>query len=271
MDPERELERMLNEHGAVLIRTGKHLVYKLPNGQKFVRSKTPSDGSREAQNSISTLRHALGIVHVVAGKEKLTMPITPSPATTPAPAAPVPAQPSTPLKDRLDAAVAAEESRQERLLAEAQQVERRIHLLKAILPYVEDTTAEDALRALLPAPAQAQPTAAAPPPPPPPPQVITDRVQITRDLVFAATQTFSESFTINDVVSLMTGGRHLDPPERLRVRACIGQAMSALSERGEVLKEVEHFGRRQAIWRKAELNENRGPLPPAADEEARVQ
>lgn len=254
MDPERELERMLKEHGAVLIRTGNHMVYKLPNGQKFVRSKTPSDALRAAKKSLCDLRHALGIVHVVAGKEELTMPIESSPTTTqaPAPAVPVPAQPSTPLKDRLEAAVAAEESRQEKLLAEAQQVERRIHMLKAILPYLEDATAEDALRALLPA--LPQPAAVAPPPLPPPPQIITDRVQITRELVFAATQTFNDSFTINDVVSLMTGGRHLDPPERLRVRACIGQAMSSLSERGEVIKEVEHFGRRQAIWRKVELD-----------------
>ncbi len=60
MDPQRELERMLEEHGAVLVRDGRHLVYKLPNGQTFVQSKTPGDAARGARNSLSDLRHALG-------------------------------------------------------------------------------------------------------------------------------------------------------------------------------------------------------------------
>ncbi len=41
---------------------------------------------------------------------------------------------------------------------------------------------------------------------------------MTRQLVLAATQTFEDTFTVNDVLAEMTGNQKLDPPERLRVR-----------------------------------------------------
>ena len=37
------VDRMLRDCGAVLVRQRKHEVWKLPNGTTFVRSKTPSD------------------------------------------------------------------------------------------------------------------------------------------------------------------------------------------------------------------------------------
>lgn len=250
VDAQREIERLLKEHHAVLARDGKHLVYKLPNGHTVVLPRTPGD-YRAARNTLSDLRRALGIVRAAPEEKGSTMPIVDHTAPPQAPATP-PAEPEPQaLKDRLDAAIVAEEARQEKLMAEAQQIERRVQMLKAILPFVDDPTAEIALRALLPAP---EPPRAAAPPPPPPPQIVTTRVQITRELVLAATQTFDDTFTINDVLNLMTGGRHLDPPERLRVRAAIGQCMFSLCDRGEVIKEAEHLGRRQALWRKATLN-----------------
>ncbi len=253
MDPQRELERMLKEHGAVLVRDSNHPVYRLPNGQTFVASKSPSD-HRSTINALTDLRRALGIRRAATHENGATMGVN-----TPAPPAPSPAQPAPAveepkppaLKSRLEAAVAIEESRQEKLMAEAQQVERRVQMLRALLPYVDDATAEDALRAILPAPEPSAPPKVEPPPAPP--EFITERVQVTRELVRAAIETFETTFTINDVMDLMTGGRHIDPPERVRVRASIGQAMLSLLERGEVIKEADHFGRRQAIWRKATL------------------
>jgi hypothetical protein len=148
--------------------------------------------------------------------------------------------------------IAKEEAAQERLMAEAQRLERRVQMLKALLPFAEDPATEAALRALIPAPAP--PPAPTPPPPPEPPQQITERVQVTRQLVFAATQTFDGSFTINDVVALMTAGRQIDPDERRRIRSSIAQCSVSLFERGELIKEEEHFGRKQTVWKAVRVN-----------------
>ncbi len=63
--------------------------------------------------------------------------------------------------------------------------------------------------------------------------------------------------TVNDVMALMVNGRQIDPDERGRVRSSIAQSMVTLHDRGELVKEQEHFGRRQTIWRKAQLNGHR--------------
>lgn len=60
MGAAQQVEDLLRESGAVLLRDRKHLVYRLPNGQKFTRSKTPSD-RRAAHNDLSDLRRALGL------------------------------------------------------------------------------------------------------------------------------------------------------------------------------------------------------------------
>ncbi|MCL5744571.1 MAG: hypothetical protein M1541_11695, partial [Acidobacteria bacterium] len=172
------------------------------------------------------------------------------------PAAPEPAPPPPKvesLKQRIEGAIATEEAMQEKLLAEAQAHERKVHMLKALLPFADEPATEDALRGVLPA---VEPPAPQKPGAPAPPDAITERVQVTRQLVLAATQTFLETFTVNDVMSLMVNGRQIDPGERGRVRASIAQAMVTLHERGELVKEQEHFGRRQTIWRKAQLNGN---------------
>jgi hypothetical protein len=54
----------------------------------------------------------------------------------------------------------------------------------------------------------------------------------------------------------MTGNLRIDSPERLRVRASIAQCMMTLHDRGELIREAEGFGKRQAIWRKAALSGN---------------
>jgi predicted RNA binding protein YcfA (HicA-like mRNA interferase family) len=52
---DRQLLTMLKEAGAVLARTNKHHIYKLPNGQTIVVSRTPSD-HRATMNNIARLR-----------------------------------------------------------------------------------------------------------------------------------------------------------------------------------------------------------------------
>jgi hypothetical protein len=154
------------------------------------------------------------------------------------------------LRLRIEAAISTEEASQEKLLAEAQAHERRAQMLKALLPFAEDPATEGSLRAVLPT-IQPPPLL---PPAPEPPQQITERVQVTRQLVFAATQTFDDVFTINDVMSAMTGDRQINPAERQRIRSSIAQSVISLFDRGELLKDSEHFGRKQTVWRKAALN-----------------
>jgi len=248
-----EVDRLLSEHGAVLIRHAKHQVYRLPNNQKFTRSRTPGD-HRAPLNELSDLRRALGIQRQAQPTQgETTMPM-PQRGTAPVKApSPAPETHQQSLKERLQTAITVEEQNQERVLAEAQAVERRVNMLKALLPFADDPSMEVSLRGVLPAP---EPPPAPKPSAPPPPDAITERVQVTRQLVFAATQTFPETFTVNDVMDLMTGGNDIEKKERLRVRQSIAQAIVTLHERGEIVKEEEHYGRRQTIWRKALLNGN---------------
>ena len=62
MNAQHEIDRLLDESGAVLVRQNKHLVYRLPNGLNFVAAKTSSDPERAAKNSLSALRRALGVL-----------------------------------------------------------------------------------------------------------------------------------------------------------------------------------------------------------------
>lgn len=250
MNAVAETDRLLSDHGAILVREGKHRIYQLPGGQMFTRPKTPSD-HRSTLNNLASLRRALGIrrAQPPSKGEEMDMPDQ-SPATVPAPESPTPSVES--LKQRIEAAIASEEAMQEKLLAEAQAHERKVHMLKALLPFAGDANTEGSLRSILPSPEpQVRPESSSPPPPP---DAITERVQVTRQLVLAATQTFQDTFTVNDVMGLMVNGSQINPDERGRVRQSIAQAMSTLHERGELVKEQEHFGRRQTIWRKALLN-----------------
>lgn len=54
----QSLESALRESGAVLVRSKKHLVYRLPNGQKVVVSATHSDW-RSEMNTVRDIRRAL--------------------------------------------------------------------------------------------------------------------------------------------------------------------------------------------------------------------
>ena len=254
MNANAEVERLLQASSAVLVRHKRHLVYRLPNGQNFVVSKTTSDPARAGKNNLAELRRALGMHETPEQQGETTMETnhTLAPALAVPTPLPVPEMPES-LKTRIETAIACEESSQERLMAEAQAHDRRAQMLKALLPFADDPATEIALRGVLP-------TVQPPPAPEPavqaPPQQITTRIQVTRQLVFAATQTYEDTFTINDVLELMTGGEQLEGKERLRVRQSIAQSMVTLFERGELLREAEGYGKRQAVWRRAVLNGN---------------
>jgi hypothetical protein len=254
MNATAEIDRLLDQHGAVLVRQNKHLVYRLPNGGTFTRFKTPSD-HRAALNELSDLRHALGVARErpkQKGEERMQAGHNETPGVAPQQLAPAPEpQVEALLRDRITAAIASEETIQEKLLAQAQAVERKIAMFKALLPFSDDPKIEESLCGVLPAP---EPTQTRTPQLPAPPQEITERVQVTRQLVLVATQTFNDAFTINDVLALMTNGRQIDLKERARIRSSVAQCILSLYARGEVVKEEEHAGRKQTIWRKAALN-----------------
>jgi hypothetical protein len=58
MNPETELQRLLDEHSFSLARQRKRKVYRNPDGLTFVTASTPSD-RWAAQNSLGELRRIL--------------------------------------------------------------------------------------------------------------------------------------------------------------------------------------------------------------------
>jgi len=56
MKAQRELQALLNEHGAVLCRRRKHLIYKLPDGRILTVASTGSDSQRGVRNALADLK-----------------------------------------------------------------------------------------------------------------------------------------------------------------------------------------------------------------------
>lgn len=61
MDAKEEIFRILRKHQALLVRSKKHHLYKLPNGKIFVTGITPTD-ERGWRNRLAQLRKLLSIV-----------------------------------------------------------------------------------------------------------------------------------------------------------------------------------------------------------------
>ncbi len=240
-----------------------------PDGQVFLferKAGNPTIDARVATrklNQMLTSRNGVQAAPSGVGVEAhAPAPTAPPPVVVPAyePLQPLNTPASISMNERWTAAVAQAEAYQEKLLADAQMAERRVQMLKAMMPFMDDPMFADTLRAVLPSPeplAVAAPPPSAPPPPEPP-QHITERVQVTRQLVFAATQTFECTFTINDLVARMANGANIDGPERVRVRSSVASAMMTLLDRGEVIRAAEGYGRRQAIWRRADIHRPNG-------------
>lgn len=60
MSATEQVNQLLKDSGAVLKREHRHEVWRLPNGNSFTRSKTPSD-RQTGRADLTTLRRALGI------------------------------------------------------------------------------------------------------------------------------------------------------------------------------------------------------------------
>lgn len=56
MKAHRELQTLLAEHGAVLCRQKRHLIYKLPDGRILTVSQTASDSQRAMKNAVADLK-----------------------------------------------------------------------------------------------------------------------------------------------------------------------------------------------------------------------
>lgn len=56
MKAQRELKAMLDQHGAVLCRQKKHLIYKFPDGRILTVSQTGSDSQRGMMNALADLK-----------------------------------------------------------------------------------------------------------------------------------------------------------------------------------------------------------------------
>lgn len=60
MDPQVQIDRLLKQDGAQLLRKKKHAVYRLSNGKNFVLPSTGSD-SRGSRNALKGLENLLGL------------------------------------------------------------------------------------------------------------------------------------------------------------------------------------------------------------------
>ena len=61
MSEQEQVQAILSEHGATLVRSKKHLVYRFPDGKVFVASSTPSDSYRHYKNQLRDLHRILGL------------------------------------------------------------------------------------------------------------------------------------------------------------------------------------------------------------------
>ena len=262
-DPIENVKTALRNAGAVYKGGGstKGSTWVFPDGEEFLFERKAGSPSIDARVASRKLNQILArrsgqveeepVVQRVNGAARVEVP-----AATLVPAVPAiePMQtldtpPSTNMKERWSAAVAQAEACREKLLADAQLADRRVQMLKAMVPFMEDLTFADTLRAVLPSLDPVPAPAVAPPAAPPPPQQISEYVQVTRELVYAATQTFDGTFTVNDVVDRMLNGRDVDKVERNRIRMSVAGGMIALNERGQVTRELQGIGRKQSIWR----------------------
>ncbi len=259
---DREIQRLLTESGAKLIRNTNHLVYELPNGNKFTMAKTPG-GAQSTQNALHDLRRQLGVRHLSTTElpsvvidhldERLSeQDLSKTEVRIPEPENRQPVLYIPPVVQRLEAAIQEQERLREFHLDESTKAEATINLLNDMKIHMDtsDKVArmEIVLQTLLPPPPAVVKPATEPRRPAEPPQAIVDRVQITEQLVYAATTVLSEHFVINDIFDLMVKDRTVDSHERRRIRTSIADALMRLLSKGQVSRVAEGAGRRQAVF-----------------------
>jgi hypothetical protein len=157
---------------------------------------------------------------------------------------------------RLVAAITHAEEEQEQYLLAAQLSERRVHMLNALKPFVDDPSIETTLRALIGAPkaspvktaatVAAQPATQTRQSPTPFPVIVT------RDIVIGVAKTLSgdgeRAFTTTQICEHMIGDKAVNPKDRTRILASISHACTVLGERGQIELLEKGFGKTPALW-----------------------
>jgi hypothetical protein len=156
-DPIENVKSALRDAGAVYKGGGtpKGSAGVFPDGEEFLFERKAGSPTIDARVATRKLHQVLarrnGQVQAAAVQQvnaavHADAPVTPAvavPSHEPIQALDTP--PSTSMKDRWGAALAQAEVYQEKLLADAQLAERRVLMLKAMVPFMEDPTFADAM------------------------------------------------------------------------------------------------------------------------------
>jgi hypothetical protein len=159
---------------------------------------------------------------------------------------PVDAPAEVSIKDKLEEAIRVAQEEQDRLFSLTQAAEKRVQLLKALIPFQDDESFSLTLSALLPPPPQPPPPVA---PPVLEPAAIRPQIQVTRNRVEELVLAISGDFTAPDIVGKIVGAADIDAVERRRVYTAVNGALAGLHERGKVDKVTQGIGRRNTVWR----------------------
>lgn len=248
MNPTKTLDAMLAAADATLIRQGKHNVYSLGNGGRFVMAKTPSD-YRSTLNDISELRRRAGLARPI--KPTAPQPTAPLPppiatdylslvdqAINPSPAAPTP-DPLTPLARHLDELIADGETLMTELTDQAAAIERQVAFLKSIRLQANDPMTAPLLALLVPQSLEQAPPPAAPLPVPTP-AAAPSALIIKRDTIREAIANLKQDeFTIEDIYSLlMRERRPLSSYETKPIKKLIGEVLCRICQLDNIIGRV---------------------------------
>jgi hypothetical protein len=201
-------------------------------------------GMRELRVFLQRRTPAAPAVDAVATPTGRRVEETPAAHEPVAPPLPIPALPAPPpvssFQQRWEAAVAGATVARDKLQADLALAEKRLQMLSAMVPYMDDPTFEDTFRAVFPAPKELLPAVAAP--------VQRANVKVTREAVLEAVQLFEgQQFTVNQILDLMVAGREVNSLERKRIRLSVAACITALGESGQIQREPEAIGR-EILW-----------------------
>lgn len=273
--PSQQLEDMLKQTGAVLLRGKNNKVYGLPNGKIFTKSHTPSDSRFADIKALNELKRRAGVrvakppaveaqlVEEPALQDALTpflgivespQPVPASPVLSqenPTPSHAEPAKPAKPgsLRERIEALIAQGVAEQTELIEQASTIERHVNMLRGLAAHADDSMTEALLALLIPHAAAAQPEP--PSEPPPPPAKAAPYVEVTKKIIHEILECSPATFTVGDIFDMLTRGMENVEDQRKRI---IGSVTSILhAERAAGYVELRKQGRgpgSMSEWRK---------------------
>ena len=206
--------------------------FRLPNGEVFIATRLRNGDKQAVESQLTKLKRMLGQASNPQRAEE--------PRVVPPPASPT-------IQQRIEEGITLLEAEERRLTEETSALKKRIEALRAVAVALMDIPDAEAVLASFLTPQE-------PPRPEPPPQIITERLQVTRQLVFVGTQAMTGRFKVDDLVDVMMQGRKVHDTERVRIRSCVAAMLVSMVERGEVKKVEEGRGKKPAFFIKAESN-----------------